>query len=894
MKRHRVVPLALACAICLSAMACGGAQKPTSPTSEVELAPEGKLPEGVRPTGYQLSLTIVPSSDGFSGKAVIGLELDQAATSIWMHGQDLNVTAIHARHGDAHIDATWEQQTSDGVARVEFGEEMPAGRFSLHIEYTAGFDHRLRGLYKVESGGQAYAFTQFESISARLAFPGFDEPRFKTPFDVTLTVSADQFAAANTPVEHAIDLPGSLQRIDFKPTPPLPTYLIAWAVGPLDVVSGPPVPRSEMRPDAIPLRGIAAHGQGDRLGYALDRTGEFVEILEGYFAIAYPYQKLDVVAVPDFGAGAMENAGLITFREWLLLIDGRRATESQRRAFAHVMAHELAHQWFGNLVTMPWWNDVWLNEAFATWMGNKVVGILHPEYRVDLASLASAQHAMKLDSLTSARRIRQPVLNNHDIQNAFDAITYKKGGAVLDMFERWMGGDRFRDGIHLYLRRHEESTATAEDLLAALDEVDDRDVATPFQSFLNQPGVPLINASLECTNGRGTLELSQERYFPLGSDGDPRQIWQIPLCVRTNSGVTCSLLESETGRIELPDCPTWWMPNDEGAGYFRFTFSGDDWTTLRKKGFSRLSERGQMAVSDSLFAAFDQGSVNAEALLPWLPRLAASPIREIAAAPMGHLRFIMEDAAPPDVREEVERYASHLYRKRYEALGWRSKKGDSSDTKLLREAIIRFMVMVVRDPGARARAARLGKGQVGHRSKANRGAVEPQLAGLVLATAVQEGGTGLFDPLVNELQSNTDATERNRILGALGHVEDPELATRALDLTLNPSIRINEIGQILWPQFRNPRTRDHAWDWFTANFDELTARFGSHQVGGVPWYAVSFCTEAAASEVQEFFEPRVAELTGGPRNLAGAVETISLCAARAEAQRAGIARAFAR
>ena len=343
MKRRRLVPLILAGAICISAMACGGVQKPTSPTSEVEPAPEGKLPDGVRPTEYQLSLTIVPDSNGFSGKAVIGLELDQPVTGIWMHGQDLNVTAIHARHGDVQIDATWKQRTGDGVARVEFGEKMPAGHSSLHIEYTAGFDDPLRGLYKVESGGQAYAFTQFESISARLAFPSFDEPRFKTPFDVTLTVPTDQFAAANTPIERTIDLPDGLQRIHFKPTPPLPTYLVAWAVGPLDIVPGPPVPRSEMRPHAIPLRGIAADGKGGDLQYALARTGEFVELLEGYFAIPYPYQKLDVVAVPDFGAGAMENVGLITFREWLLLISGRRATENQRRAFAHVMAHELAH-----------------------------------------------------------------------------------------------------------------------------------------------------------------------------------------------------------------------------------------------------------------------------------------------------------------------------------------------------------------------------------------------------------------------------------------------------------------------------------------------------------------------------------------------------------------------
>jgi alanyl aminopeptidase len=376
-----------------------------------------------------LSLTIIPELDTFSGTAVIGIKLDQPSTTIWMHGENLNVTSIHATHATARIPATWEQQTSDGVVRVELQEALPAGRSTLHVEYTADFDTPLRGLYRVESKGHAYAFTQFESISARLAFPCFDEPRFKTPFDVTLTVPADQMAAANTPVDRAIKLPEGLQRISFMPTAPLPTYLVAWTVGPLDVVSGPTIPPNEGRPFPVPLRGIATKGQGEQLRYALDRTGEFVEALEDYFGIPYPYRKLDLVAVPDFSAGAMENVGLITFREWLLLIDEDRATENQRRAFAYVLAHELAHQWFGNLVTMPWWDDIWLNEAFATWMGSKVVQTLHPEYRADLGSLASAQRAMRLDSLTSARSIVQPIESNHDIKNAFDAITYEKGGA---------------------------------------------------------------------------------------------------------------------------------------------------------------------------------------------------------------------------------------------------------------------------------------------------------------------------------------------------------------------------------------------------------------------------------------------------------------------------------
>ncbi len=881
-------------ALCLASAACGGAKEPVEATPTAVQPPEGKLPEGVRPTSYRLSITIIPERDAFSGTAVIGIELDEPSTTIWMHGQSLNVTSIHATHATTRIPATWEQRTSDGVVRVELQEALPAGRSTLHVEYTAGFDTPLRGLYRVESGGHAYAFTQFESISARLAFPCFDEPRFKTPFDVTLTIPADQIAAANTPVDRAIKLPEGLQRVSFMPTPPLPTYLIAWAVGPLDVVVGPTIPPNEGRPFPVPLRGMAAKGHGEQLRYALERTGEFVAVLEDYFGIPYPYRKLDLVAVPDFAAGAMENVGLITFREWLLLIDGERATEDQRRLFAYVLAHELAHQWFGNLVTMPWWDDIWLNEAFATWMGNKVVQTLHPEYRSDLGSLASAQRAMWLDSLTSARSIRQPVESNHDIKNAFGAITYEKGGAVLTMFERWMGADTFREGIRLYLRRHQGRTATSGDLLAALDEVSNTDITPPFLTFLTQPGVPLVSGSAEqsCGDGSRKVQLAQERYFPIGSTGDPGRVWQIPLCVRHAAGTSCGSLTDAEGHIDLPGCPSWWMPNEDAAGYFRFSMSPADWTSLRRRGFAQLSDRGRMAVADSVGAAFDRGSMDVEGLLPWFSKFVASPLRQVAGAPMKPLHFMIHNAAPPELRGNIRSYASQLYRRLYKQLGWRTRPGDSSDTKLLREAVVRFMVMDVRDREARARAARLGRIYIGYRTKAKRGVVDPQLAGLVLATAVQEDGEGFFAQLVDSLGSSTDATARNRILSALGHAEDPALCARALDLTLDPQLRLNEISRLLGTQFRNPRTREQAWEWFTEHFDELAARFGSSEVGGTPWHAASFCTEEAAAKVQRFFEPRVAELTGGPRNLAGAVEAISLCAEKASIYRPDVERAF--
>ena len=336
------------------------------------------------------------------------------------------------------------------------------------------------------------------------------------------------------------------------------------------------------------------------------------------------------------------------------------------------------------------------------------------------------------------------------------------------------------------------------------------------------------------------------------------------------------------------------MPNEEGSGYFRFSMSTGDWARLRKKGFDQLSDRGRVAVADSLYAAFSRGAVEIDALLPWLPRFVDSPLRQVATRPMSVLRFIMYDAASPEHRGAAATYAAGLYRKRYRRLGWRAKAGDSSDTKLLREAVLRFLVMDVRDQQARARAARLGRAYAGYRGgQAAAGTVDAQLARLVLAAAVQESDARFFNHLLGQLDPGLDAASRGRILGALAHAESPALSERALDLALDEAVRINEISRLLATQLRNPRTRERAWSWLTDNFDALIARTGRAHGGRFPWYAGWFCTMHDAEAVRAFFAPRVSTLTGGPRNLEGAVEAIELCANKAQAHRPGVDRVFA-
>ncbi len=382
-----------------------------------------RLPGDVVPLSYSLELTVDPKAERFSGRAQILVEVKAPTPVVLLHAKQLQISAVRGIVGQTSIAGSYQQLNEDGVSALQFQQPLPAGQVVLEIVYDAAYDRQLRGLYRVDSAGESYAFTQFEPISARSAFPSFDEPNWKTPFELWLTIPSDNSAVSNTmPLGEEAATEGT-KRVHFAQTKPLPTYLVAFAVGPLDIVTGTPIPPMPVRPEPVPLRGVAAKGKGPRLAAALAEVGPQLIALERYFSIAYPYGKLDIVAVPDFAAGAMENAGLVTFRDYLLLLDPKTASEGQRRANAAVMAHELAHQWFGDLVTMYYWDDIWLNEAFATWMGNRVTHELHPQHKAEFDLLSGIEDAMGADARVTARMIRQPISSTHDIVNAFDAIT---------------------------------------------------------------------------------------------------------------------------------------------------------------------------------------------------------------------------------------------------------------------------------------------------------------------------------------------------------------------------------------------------------------------------------------------------------------------------------------
>ncbi len=385
--------------------------------------PLGQLPREVQPLHYALHFRLDPAQKNFEGETRIRVRLAKATDRLWLHGKKLRVGQVKVldAQGVMHS-AQYTERHKDGVAQLRFTKALPAQELELRFIYQANYNEQLEGLYKITQNGEPYLMTQMEAVSARLAFPGFDEPLYKTPFEISLTVPQALVAVANSrQISEEIHADG-WKTLRFAKTPPLPTYLVAFAVGPWEVVEARAIPANELRPEPVPLRGLATLGNGARLKYALESTKDLFLALERYFGLPYPYDKLDVLSAPDFSFGAMENAGLIVFRDSFILIDQHSPTRSKKTFFS-IQTHEVAHQWFGNLVTMSWWDDIWLNEAFATWIAARITHELRPENHADLDQLGDSLGAMGLDSLISARRIRQPVTRNDDLQHAFDSIT---------------------------------------------------------------------------------------------------------------------------------------------------------------------------------------------------------------------------------------------------------------------------------------------------------------------------------------------------------------------------------------------------------------------------------------------------------------------------------------
>jgi cytosol alanyl aminopeptidase len=848
--------------------------------------PTGRLPRDVELIRTQLELQIDPAATSFKGIVRLSVDVKQSSRTLWLHGKDLNIArASIVPEGRAEIGLTGEQVDVSGVLRLTAASAIPTGKATVTIEYTAPYGG-LMGVYKVRVGADDYVMTQMAPLGARSAFPGFDEPSFKAPWDITLIVPKAHVAVANTPLLREEPVTDDRKKMTFATTTNLPSYLVAFVVGPWDVVDWTPIPPSAVRREPIPLRGLAVKGQGQRLQYALRNTAQVMHALEGYFGSRYPYQKLDLVAMPDFSAGAMENAGLITYQEHLLFANEESPADA-KQSYWIVHTHEVAHQWFGDLVTMPWWDDVWLNEAFATWMSHKIVAAMQPAFGADRVLMEDALRAMTADSFGASRSIRQPIKDFTDIAAAFDSITYSKGGAVLAMLERYVGEAAFRNGVRDYLRKHEHGNATSADLISAIGarSRDAAGVRAAFNSFLDQAGVPWVRTSLDCSvTDKPVLEVRQSRFLPLGAQASRDERWSLPLCVRYGDGDTareqCTLIRDAQSRMPLESrsCPRWLMPNAQGAGYYRFALDDRDWSSLGAN-FKSLDPREQRAYADSLGAAFYAGTVRTEAYLSMLPQLASASARQTVTAPLSIIDWMLDATADEAKRARIRNAAARAYQPRLDQLGVEPQNAESDETRLLRAALVRFLAVTARVPELRATFAQKG------RAALNGDAMSVDLRETALVLAAEEGNATTFEAMRKQFETSQDPILRGHLAAALGSFYDPALAERARALSLKPgTVRLREQFVFLRHQADVEPLRGAHRAWLEANFAAVSEKLSVAAPYAFAIYSVGLCGDAAAKELHQKFSDRATTMEGGPRMLAQQVEALRVCGAVRDAQ----------
>ncbi|WP_095987534.1 M1 family metallopeptidase [Cystobacter fuscus] len=853
--------------------------------------PSLRLPDTVRPVRYALELTLLPQEATYPGTVSIDVEVRAPVRQVWLHAQDVEVSSARVEREGHGFEA--RIATADtGRLGLLLPEELPAGRARLVLRFTGRVERtRSQGLYGETEAGEPYLYTFFEPIDARRAFPCFDEPTFKVPWQLTFTVKESHVAAANAPAVREEPLPGGLKRVTFAESKPMPSYLVAFMVGPFDVVEAGTVGRTP-----VPLRFIVPRGRGPETAYAASVTPRIVEVLEDFFDLPYPFEKLDVAVVPRFW-GTMEHPGIVAMGQPLTLIKPGQETLERRQRYATILGHELGHYWFGDVVTCRWWDDVWLNESFTSWLDRKTMDGFEPSWGLGREFSANAlAHAMGTDSLVNTPPVRKPVASNDDIIGAFDnGTTYSKGSAVLGMLEPWLGEERVRDVMRQHMRTHAWKTATSDDFLRTLSEVAGADAARVFKSFVDQPGVPRIQGELQCQPGAPTrVRLRQERFWPAGSLGEQGQTWAVPVCVRAGTGSQaergCTLLTQAEGELLLkaPGCPRWVLLNADGRGYYHSGYARPQLDALLGAPAGTLSEDERLALLADVRAGVSRGDLRSGEALRAVPATAKDPSRLVVQRGLQLLGGVRVDRLSAEDRARYRAWIRGLYAPRARTLGWVARPGEDESQQRLRLLLLSFASGVGEDPTLSREAARLGRAWL-----ADRDAVKEDVARVALRVAAKRGDRALFDTLLTQARGAKDRRERSVLLSVLGSFEDRALLGEALGLVAGSEFDVRETVEILSTALNDADSRAQAWAFYRENFDSLAERMRSDELGNLIEEVGVLCDPAQRAEAETLLGPRVKRIEGGPRALARALESISLCV-DSEARNAPSVREFLR
>ncbi|MBZ5525020.1 MAG: M1 family metallopeptidase [Acidobacteriia bacterium] len=863
------------------------------------LAGAQRLPNNVVPDHYDLTFTPDLKQATFAGSEVVRVRLIQPGRSVVLNAAEIAFKEASITQDGRTQAAQVSLAPGKEQATLTVAEPLAAGPASIQIQFTGILNDKLRGFYLARTKLRNYATTQFESTDARRAFPSFDEPAMKATFDISLIVDKGDTAISNGRIISDTPGPGENKHtLKFSTTRKMSSYLVAMAVGDFQCNEG-----SE---GGIPIRVCGTPDKKPLGTAALRYAGEILKYYNDYYGIPYPFEKLDIVGLPDFEAGAMENTGAIFYRETLLFIDEKNSAVDSRAAVFEVLAHEMAHQWFGDLVTMKWWDNVWLNEGFATWMESKPSQALHPEWHGTLSAVRATNTALTADALRSTHPIRARAETPEEINELFDSISYEKGAAVLRMIETYVSPEVFRRGVNAYLRKFAYGNATAEDFWETLTTASGRPVNRIMPTFVNQPGEPLIKVKSECIQPppapvvksrrrrarrvitpqpKTEITIAQQRFLstPAAAGGPADPLWMVPVCIKSETGKPfCQVFSERSQVVRVAGCSSWVFANSSAVGYYRTQYDAAALKSLGAVLMDQLSPAERMSMVQDQAALTRSGQETVGAFLDLVAALNQGQEYSIVDAYSGNLEQIRDYLLTSESRQAYQEWIRSNFRPMMTRVGWTPASGDTDDTRLLRAELVRIMGTIGEDPETISASMKMARQYL-----KDPNSVDASMAQEALTVAARNGDLALFEDYVSAMGGMSAPEQFYAVGSALAEFRDPKIVERVLKSSVSDEVRTQDAAGLIAAIVRAPENQAVAWAWVKDHWAEVEKKI-TMSSGGIIVNATSrFCDAAMRDDVKQFFTEHKVPST--ERALKVAVERMNSCISFRERQKANLA-----